>query len=135
MKEIIGQGWAFPPRIGDRGRVEMVDEDAEIRQAIHIILNTAPGERVMRPEFGCRIHEILFWPANSATAAVAERYIAEALGRWEPRIQLEQIVAEPAQLEDDKGDPVGALIIEMRYRIKGTHDLRSLVFPFYLSPA
>ena len=129
MGEVIGRGWAFPPRLDDRNRLAMADDDADIRQAIYIILNTAPGERVMHPDFGCRIHELIFSPANAATAAMVERYVAEALGRWEPRIRAQRVTATPGASD------IGELLIEVIYEIKDRHDVRSLVYPFYLYPA
>jgi phage baseplate assembly protein W len=105
-----------------------VQDDADIRQAIYIIINTYPGERVMRPEFGCEIHSLIFAPANEETAATAERYIMEALGRWEPRISVMQVKATPGATER------GELYIEIMYEIKDKHDVRSLVYPFYLLP-
>lgn len=128
MTDVTGRGWAFPPRISDRDRITMVQDDADIRRSIYIIINTAPGERVMRPEFGCEIHSLLFWPANDQTAAVAERYVRDALGRWEPRITLTDVVATAGNPE------IGELRIEIFYQIKDQHDERSLVYPFYLLP-
>jgi phage baseplate assembly protein W len=126
---IVGRGWAFPPRLDDRDRMALAQDDADIRQAIYIILMTAPGERVMHPDFGCKIHELIFSPANDETAATAERYVQEALGRWEPRIRLERVTATPGNGQ------YGQLDIEIEYEIKSKHDKRSLVVPFYLIPA
>lgn len=126
---IVGRGWAFPPHLDDRDRVALAQDDADIRQAIYIILMTAPGERVMHPDFGCLIHELIFSPVNDETAATAERYVQEALGRWEPRIRLERVTATPSN------DQYGQLDIEIEYEIKSKHDKRSLVVPFYMIPA
>lgn len=123
----VGKGWSFPPKLDDRDRVEMASEDVDIRQAMRIIIMTCPGERVMRPDFGCRIHELIFDPCNEATAIVAERYVREALTRWEPRVRLEEINVTP---EHD----LGALSVEIIYEIKGQNDRRNLVFPFYVIP-
>jgi hypothetical protein len=123
-----GRGWSFPPKLDARDNVEMAEDDADIRQAIRIIIGTALGERVMRPDFGCRIHELIFDPANAETAATAERYVREAISRWEPRIRLEVVNAYPDANE------YGAIIIELVYEIKGQNDRRNLVFPFYLIP-
>lgn len=125
---IIGQGWAFPPQLSDRNRMSTVSEDLAIRRSIYIIINTVPGERVMRPDFGCEIHSLIFMPANDQTAAVAERYVREALVRWEPRITLKDVSVSPG------GTELGELFIRIRYEIKSTYDLRSLVYPFYLTP-
>lgn len=126
MSEITGKRWAFPPRLGDRNQISLVEDDANIRQAIYVIINTVPGERVMRPDFGCEIHSLIFSPANFETAALAELYVREALTRWEPRIDIHDITVTPGATER------GELIIEIAYRIKDQHDLRSLVYPYYL---
>lgn len=128
MARHIGQGWAFPPHLDDRNRVMMVSGDVDLRQSIFIILNTVPGERVMRPDFGCRIHELLFAPANEYTAAVAERYITEALKRWEPRMDLRRVRVTPGRQE------YGELLIDIVYAIKGSSDERDLIYPYYLIP-
>ncbi|MCQ3932262.1 MAG: baseplate protein [Chloroflexi bacterium] len=127
-KDLIGRGWAFPPQIDNRGQLALTQGDSEIQQAIQIILSTSPGERVMRPDFGCRIQELVFAPNNLETCALAERYVREALGRWEPRVTLTKVKAEP-HYENN-----GVLMIEVSYIIKTTQDPRSLVFPFYLLP-
>jgi hypothetical protein len=135
MSGIVGRGWAFPVNLDERDRITLVEKDEEIKQAIFIILNTAPGERVMRPEFGCSIHELLFWPANNHTAAIAERFVTEALKRWEPRIDLKQVRAYPYNPEGGHHptEP-GMIVIEIDYQIKTQHDVRSLVYPFYVMP-
>lgn len=124
----IGRGLSFPLRLSDRDRLSMVQDDTDIRQAIQIIIMTIPGERVMRPDFGCQIHELIFHPANWQTAQVAERYVREAIEMWEPRITLNTVLVTPSN------DEYGALIIEIDYQIKGQPDKRSLVYPFYLVP-
>jgi len=126
--DIVGKGWQFPPRLGRRGGSGLVGGEAEIEQAILIILHTAPGQRVMRPEFGCELHELVFMPNNSATASRVERAVHQALGRWEPRINVLDVEAAPDP------DDLSRLLIDIHYRIKATHDRRSLVYPFYLIP-
>ncbi len=125
---IIGRRVAFPPRLGDRNQFGLISDDAAIRQSIFIIVFTVPGERVMRPDFGCEIHSLIFWPANYQTAALAERYVREALARWEPRILVQDVDVTPG------GSEYGELFIKVSYLIKGQHDPRSLVFPYYLNP-
>lgn len=127
-KEIIGRGWVFPPQIGPQGGMALTHERSEIDQAIHIILSTSPGERVMRPTFGCRLHDLIFAPNNSHTSAQAQRYVEDALGMWEPRITVMHVRVRP----DPNADHT--LLIEIQYEIKATHDQRSLVYPFYLIP-
>jgi phage baseplate assembly protein W len=127
-QDIIGKGWRFPPQIGPNGGIALVGGETEIEQAILIILRTSPGQRVMRPEFGCDLHELVFMPNNSDTAARIKRAVRQALGRWEPRIRVHSVEARA-----DADDPA-RLVIDIQYEIKSTHDRRSLVYPFYLIP-
>ena len=86
-REFLGTGWNFPITIEkEQGQLALASEGASIQQAIWIILSTAPGERLMHPEFGCSIHELVFAPNNASTAGLARFYVQEALNRWEPRI-------------------------------------------------
>jgi hypothetical protein len=126
--EIIGQGWAFPPHIDAQGGVALTNEYNELDQAIRIILSTPPGRRVMRPSFGCRLHELLFAPNNGQTAAQARRYVEEAIGMWEPRVRVTDIDVRPDP------DETSRLLVDIEYELKMTHDRRSLVYPFYLIP-
>ena len=128
MNDIIGRRIVFPFRLGDRNQIGTVADDLAIRQSIYVIINTVPGERVMRPEFGCEIHSLIFAPANFQTAALAERYVREALIRWEPRIDLREV--EVTAGASDRGE----LFIRVSYSLKGEHDSRSLVYPYYLLP-
>ncbi|HPL28964.1 MAG TPA: GPW/gp25 family protein [Anaerolineae bacterium] len=125
---IIGRGWRFPPALDERGTVALVSDEAELDQAVHIILGTAPGQRIMRPEFGCRIHELVFAPNNAATAGAAARYVGEALARWEPRIRVQRIEAEADPADQAR------LLIAIEYRVVATRSSRTLVYPFYLIP-
>ena len=124
--DIVGRGWTFPPEIGAQGGLVLTDERSEIEQAIKIILLTAPGQRVMRPTFGCRIHELIFAPNNVNTASLARRYVQEALAMWEPRIDAVEIDARPDPNQGNR------LLIDIQYTIKAMSDTRSLVFPFYM---
>ena len=128
MNDIVGSRVSFPPRLGDRNQFGLVSDHQAIRQSIYIIIHTIPGERVMRPEFGCEIHSLIFSPANHQTAAVAERYVREALERWEPRITLEEVEVTPGATD------LGELFIRLVYSLKDEHDPRSLVYPYYLQP-
>jgi phage baseplate assembly protein W len=127
---IIGRGWAFPLGVNPRGMITLTNEQSEIEQAIIIILSTPIGTRVMRPAFGSRLHSLIFAPNNTKTMAQASRYVEEALGMWEPRIEVKEVdvVRDP---QDEDG---ARLLIQIRYEVKATHDPRSLVHPFYLIP-
>jgi phage baseplate assembly protein W len=126
--DLIGTGFAFPPTLGPSGTMSMVTGTTEIEQAIWMILATAPGERPMRPEFGCGIHELLFSPVDATTAALVERDVREALVRWEPRIDVIEVRTRVDPVRD------GAIEVQLVYAVKDTHDPRSLVFPFYVIP-
>lgn len=126
--DLVGRGWRFPPRVDARGSIGLTGEGTEIEEAIRIILGTSPGERRMRPDFGCRIHELVFAPLNPETLGAIQRHVEEAVGRWEPRVELLSVDARP---DLDSAD-VGRLLVEIRYRVKPTRDKRSLVYPFYV---
>ncbi len=125
-REFLGQGLAFPVQANQRGEVSLARGATDIEQSIHIILGTSPGERVMRPEFGCRAKELLFAPRNATTEGLMAYYVRRALRRWEPRINVLNVVVSP-DLERD-----GVLLVEISYEIKSIHDERSIVYPFYL---
>lgn len=129
ISAILGKRIAFPLQLNDRNELAMVDGDISIRQSIYLIIMTVPGERVVRPTFGCRIHELIFDPINGKTAITAKRYVEEAIQRWEPRIDIEEI--DVGLGDYDRGE----LLINIRYRHKNRPDPRSLVFPYYLNPA
>ncbi|MET0422240.1 MAG: GPW/gp25 family protein [Actinoplanes sp.] len=126
-EDFIGNGWAFPAAISRNGTVRLVSGVEEIDAAIRMILSTVPGERVMRPEFGCAMWEMLFAPLSAGTIGLIEQAVREALGRWEPRIELHSV--------DAVGDQAtGTVHITVAYRIRSTNDVRNLVFPFYTIP-
>ena len=128
--EFVGAGWAFfPMRTDVTGSIELVSRTREIEEAIRIILATSPGERPMRPDFGCAIHDFVFAPADAATAGQIAFEVRSALDRWEPRITVLDVLVT-ANAAD-----TGTLHIEIRYSIRGTNDPRNLVFPFYVIPA
>ncbi|MFD7660744.1 GPW/gp25 family protein [Actinosynnema sp. NPDC059797] len=127
--DFIGRGWGFPLRVGATGGIGMVDRDQEVQEAIRLILGTAPGERPMRPEFGCGIHDLVFATADGATAGRVSREVRTALDRWEPRIDVADVVVAFDSVD------VGTLYIDIRYTVKSTNDQRNLVFPFYTIPS
>jgi uncharacterized protein len=126
--DFVGAGLVFPVGVDARGRFALARSGNDIDQAIRIILLTPPGQRVMRPTFGCQIHDLVFAPNDATTAGLAEYYVREALTMWEPRIQLLTVSAAPDPEHPER------LLITISYLIKATHDRRSLVFPFYRIP-
>ena len=125
--DFIGSGWAFPAAINRTGSVRLVSGPEELDAAIRMILSTVPGERVMRPDFGCAMWEMLFAPLTAGTLGLIEQSVREALERWEPRIRLETVLATAEQ-------GTGTVHITIGYRVRSTNDVRNLVFPFYTIP-
>lgn len=128
--EFVGTGLAFPVRTDATGSLALVSGHADLRESIRLILGTAYGERPMRPEFGCGIHDLVFAPADGRTAGRAAYEVRASLERWEPRIK----VVDVDVTFDDPGFP-GAMVIAVTYAVRGTNDPRNLVFPFYTLPA
>jgi uncharacterized protein len=126
MTEFLGTGWAFPVAIAAGGTVAVASDEEDISQAIRIILATTPGERVMRPDFGCGLNALVFEPINTTTMALAKHQVEQALIRWEPRIDsvTVAVTADP---------PVGRLLIRIDYRVRATNVFYNLVYPFYLT--
>jgi phage baseplate assembly protein W len=126
MAKFLGKGWKYPVEIDRSGSVAFSEQEELIRQSIFIILGTAPGERVMRPTFGCEIHELLYAPNNQSTASLAAHYCEEALQKWEGLIKDIEVEASPSREEPNRLD------IVIRYRVRATQVSRNLVYPFYL---
>jgi phage baseplate assembly protein W len=125
-RAFLGVGWAFPPRPAISGDVAMAAYDEDVRQAVLIILETAPGERVMRPNFGAGLSDLVFEPMTTALLALVKHRVETALIQWEPRIDVDEIVvtAQP---------PTGRIDVEVRYRVRQTSTFYNLVYPFYLT--
>lgn len=126
--DLIGSGWRFPPGIGPRGGIALASGHDELEQAMLLILGTPKGQRIMRPTFGCQIHDLLFAPINATTLAAAEHYVHEALAWWEPRIEVLEVHAMP------NAERNAEILLSIRYTNKTTNDERSLVYPFYTIP-
>jgi len=127
LRRELGQGWGFPIRIGRHGGFVTVDGQADIDEAIQIVIGTRLGERVMRSRFGSEVPSLLFEPATSATAARIADAIRTALGRWEPRIDVLAVTVEP--------DPEVStrLVASLTYRIRENNSVLNQVYPFYLN--
>jgi uncharacterized protein len=124
--DFLGNGWSFPFRISPSGGIALTRQEYDIDEAIRIILSTAKGERHMRPDFGCGIHDLVFAPNNATTAGLVYTYVEEAIGWWEPRVELIDIEVTTDDVDRNM------LLINITYRIRATNDERNLVYPFYL---
>ena len=124
--DFIGRGIAFPMRVDQSGSIATSSGASDIDSSIRMILTTAPGERLMRPEFGCKIWELLFEPINANTMGLMSEAVKEAIGRWEPRVTLEDVRLDPS------GQHAGEVLIEIDYLVRTTNDRRNLVYPFYV---
>ena len=100
--QFLGTGWSFPVETDERGDLKLSEADKDIRESIRIILGTAKGERLMRPEFGCDIHKHVFSAATPATQNLIESSVREALAQWEPRIDIESVEARTDDHEPTK---------------------------------
>ncbi len=125
--DIFGTGWHFPVGVNGRGGLALARRENDIEESMLVILDTAKGERRMRPDFGCRIHELIFAPNNATSWGLVKQYVQEALGWWEPRIEVKEV-----DVSSDAGD-TSRLLIRIKYAVKATSDQRALVYPFYLS--
>jgi len=120
-KEFLGRGWAFPFRFDPaRGSVGLSEYEENIRQNITIILGTRPGERQMLPQFGCRIHELLFAPDTRATSSAIAHHVDEALRRWERRIEVQKV--------DASIEAQGAVKVTVEYKVISTAALQNLTY-------
>jgi phage baseplate assembly protein W len=127
-ESFIGVGWRYPLGTNAAGGIAMTGDDHHVEQAMRLILSTAKGERPMRPEFGCGIHDYVFAPANATTAGRIAAEVQRSLEFWEPRIEVKSIDVSIDQLS------ANTLYINIVYEKKGSYDPRSLVFPFYVIP-
>lgn len=125
-KDFLGAGWKYPVRTDADKKIAMSEYEEDIKEAIWIILGTAKGERVMRPDFGCGIHDFVFAPINTATVNLVENAVREALTLWEPRIELTKVEVSTEQADE------GKLIVSIDYRVRTTNNRFNLVYPFYL---
>jgi phage baseplate assembly protein W len=129
MSEVLGSGLAFPLSVDHRGAMAMASGETDIEQALAIILGTAPGERPMRPEFGCEVHDLVFDTIDAAMVGRMDTAIRAALDRWEPRVEVMAVDFDLGGVDD------GRLDITIGYRIRATNHQRNLVYPFYVIPA
>lgn len=126
-ENFLGTGWAFPVEPDSDRDIAVAVAKEDVEQAIWIILGTAKGERVMRPDFGCGIHDFVFAAVNMATLTMIETSVMDALIEWEPRIEVLNVDVSTEQIT------VGKLLISIEYRIRETNVEGNLVYPFYIN--
>ena len=123
----LGVGWTSPIQLkDDKGPIVMAFYDDAIRQSIWTILSTAKGERVMRPDFGCGIHDLVFAPNSAGTQGQIASAVNSALVTWEPRIDVLSVNVSADETQ------ANVLLIELNYRVRTTNNQFNLVYPFYL---
>lgn len=127
VKEFLGKGWKFPVVLDVQGKIKMSVYEEDIKEAIIIILSTSKGERVMRPDFGCGIHNYIFEAINTSILTLIENTVRDALVQWEPRIELKSVKVLTNQLDQ------GKLLITIDYIVRTTNNQFNLVYPFYLT--
>jgi phage baseplate assembly protein W len=129
MTDLIGSGLAFPLQADQRGVLALAHGVEDIEQAIKLILGTAPGERPMRPEFGCAVHDVVFDTIDAEMVGKVQTAVHQALDRWEPRIEVTGLEFDLSEVDG------GKLLITITYRVLATSRLYNLVYPFYVIPA
>jgi len=126
QREFLGVGWRFPLQVTPGGTIAQAKHEQRIEESIYLILSTAKGERVMLPDFGCGIHELVFASNNTTTIALVVQKVREALVAFEPRIDVLDISAESAP------DQLNLLLIRINYRVRANNARGNLVYPFYI---
>lgn len=127
-KAFLGRGWRFPVGVDPAtGRIAMSEHEQDIKESIRIILATAPGERLMRPDFGCGIHDLIFSTISRATIGLFESRVREAIIKWEARVEIVRLEVSVEEASN------GKLEIELACRVRDTNNEFNLVFPFYLT--
>lgn len=126
--DFVGRGFAWPMHVDHTGSIALTPAGGDLEDSIRVILLTAPGERLMRPQFGCRIWDLLFEPVNANLIGLISQAVRDALAQWEPRIAVDEVA--PVQDDDDSG----LVQIRISYRVRATNDRRNLVYPFYVIP-
>ena len=126
QREFLGVGWKFPLQVTPGGTIAQAKYEQRIEESIYLISSTAKGERVMLPDFGCGIHELVFGSNNTTTVALVVQKVREALVAFEPRIDVLDISAESAP------DELNLLLIRINYRVRANNARGNLVYPFYI---
>lgn len=136
-KTFLGRGLSFPLEVNTQGNLVSAKYEESVRQSILIILGTAKGERVMRPDFGCGIYDLVFEPRSASTAGKIAQAIEESLLRFEPRIDVTDVQVLSGDVSDaneevDFTEDGNALVVNITYQVRATNNVFNLVYPFYL---
>ncbi|HEX4454847.1 MAG TPA: GPW/gp25 family protein [Kofleriaceae bacterium] len=126
-RPFLGVGWKFPLQVTPTGQIATSSEEAKIEQSILLILSTAPGERLMLPDFGCGIHDLVFAPNASGTISQVVDLVRRALTKYEPRIDVIDVTAQSPD-----GQP-NLLLIRVDYRVRDNNSMNNLVYPFFIT--
>jgi phage baseplate assembly protein W len=129
QRTFLGVGWKFPLQVTPGGGIAMAGYERRIEESIAFILGTAQGERVMLPDFGCGMHDLVFAPNNASTLSLVVYNVRQALVAYERRIDVLDITAESAP------DEPNLLLIRINYRIRANNARGNLVYPFYIREA
>jgi uncharacterized protein len=126
MKDFLGRGLGFPLSVDGHGSLRMSSHEISVKESVSLVLGTPVGERMMAPDFGCKIHDLVFHPNDPNTAAMASLYVKTALRKWEPRIDDIDVRAVP-----DPSDS-NVMRVEIAFRVRRTNSIENLVYPFFL---
>jgi uncharacterized protein len=130
IKSFLGTGWGFPPSFSSKGsEVGMLSDEEDIKSSLEILLTTRPGERVMRPDYGCNLDELVFEPLTTTFKTYMKDLISTAILYYEPRIEVNSIDL------DDTGELEGRILIVIDYTVSATNTRFNFVFPFYKNEA
>ncbi len=124
--DFIGKGWRFPIKVNAQGGISLSEGPERVQDAIWVIIKTALGERVMRPQFGAGVNDFVFQPNSPAHRTELVTAIKDALAKWEPRIEMEQVRADTTE------DEPSQVLVSIEYRLRTTNELFNVVYPFYL---
>jgi phage baseplate assembly protein W len=125
----LGVGWRFPILPDATGTLSYIKGDANVEQSLHILLMTQLGERVMRPDFGTQLPRLVFSPGSTQYLRLLEQTVQEAVTNWEPRVDLDEVVAEADPVDQFK------VVVSISYTVRQTNTRNNLVFPYYLGTA
>ena len=122
----LGTGWSFPPEFS-RARlgVKMISDESDIENSLEVLLATRIGERIMQPEYGCNLNEMMFEPLTLSLQTYIRDLVFTAIYYYEPRISPEEVTLTATEEE-------GLILVSIDYVIRSTNTRHNIVYPFYL---